>query len=692
MKSMRIISVSLLGLAWLTLTLSAFRPAAPPLQKHALIIAIGAYDQRSTGWQEISSQNDIPLIKSALQKQGFPDGNITVLQDAKADRAGILAALAALEQRVKAGDMVVIHFSSHGQQIPDNNGEEVDGYDEAIVAFGAPSTNSYYKRSRGADYDGSLHLRDEEVGTAINGVRSKIGKEGHVLVIMDACHSGTGTRGAAKTRGGVPPLDIPGGAVAPTGKAEDGGFGIAGEGAVKSRGTSGEMGKMILISGAQSQEVNYETEDDSGNGVGSLSYCVSKALSNMKPGTTTYRALFAQVLSEMAVKAPKQTPQIEGDIDYAIFGGNFVAQKKYFTATQLVDNQTIKINAGRLMNISEGLTVAVEKAGTPAPGKTPLATGKVTSVTNFEATVKLDKPTNIKNKVDVWVFATGQLVPDVKVKVFLDSLGNTELKAALAQAIGAMGMAEVSKGVSDITVKEESSRGVVSVNLRSTAYGNYINGDIPITANSTDEAVKAITDRIQNFAQGKMFKALNLESSDYDVRITRVIPSSTNKITDTLSYKTLVDKGNFVNVPGGTYIFLELTNWGDKVAYYNIVDIEPSGKINALLPRVQADGVQPPVTELMLNPGQKKVIPYAIRISPPYGNEVFKVIATGQAFDLASTIKAPTAATRGGGNPIQQLVGKSFNSSFSTRGADAEFSDEMGTNTSEFTFKIVKKP
>jgi hypothetical protein len=692
MVTKKFISAGIVLMALLAPVLSSFRPL-PPAQKHALIVAIGAYDQRSTGWAEISSENDIPLIKSALLKQGFPEANITLLQDAKADRAGILAALAALEKKVGLGDMVVIHFSSHGQQIPDNNGEEVDGYDEAIVAFGAPSANSYYKKSRGADYDGSLHLRDEDVGTAINGIRAKIGKTGHVLVVMDACHSGTGTRGSAKVRGGVGPLDIPGKVAAPAGEEEQGGFGIAGEGAVKSRGGSAELGKMVLISGAQSQEVNYETEDDSGKGVGSLSYCLSKALSNVKPGSTTYRALFAQVLSEMAVKAPKQTPQIEGDIDYAIFGGNFVAQQKYFTVTQIVDNQTIKISAGRLMNITEGITVAVEKAGTPAAGKTPWAKGKVTSVSNFDATISLEKPTDIKNKVDAWVFVTGQMLPDVKVKVYLDSLQNTELKEALASAIKGMGMAEVvTKGASDLIIKEASSRGVVSVNLRSTAYGNFLNGDQPIAANSTAEAVKAITDRIQNFAQGKMFKALSLQSSDYDVRITRVVPSSSKNITDTLSYKTLVDKGSFVNVPAGTYVFLELVNMGNKMAYFNILDIEPSGKINALLPVVQADGVQPPIKELVLAPGQKKVIPYPIRISPPYGNEVFKVIATGQEFDLASTIKAPAATTRGGGNPIQQLVGKSFDGSFSTRGAEAEFSDEMGTNTSEFTFKIVKKP
>ena len=39
-------------------------------EKRALIVAIGKYPTQS-GWASISSDNDVSLIKSSLQKQGF---------------------------------------------------------------------------------------------------------------------------------------------------------------------------------------------------------------------------------------------------------------------------------------------------------------------------------------------------------------------------------------------------------------------------------------------------------------------------------------------------------------------------------------------------------------------------------------------------------------------------------------------
>ena len=45
--------------------------------KYALIIAVGNYDRAATGWSPISSENDIPLIKTALEGQGFDEKNIT---------------------------------------------------------------------------------------------------------------------------------------------------------------------------------------------------------------------------------------------------------------------------------------------------------------------------------------------------------------------------------------------------------------------------------------------------------------------------------------------------------------------------------------------------------------------------------------------------------------------------------------
>ena len=47
--------------------------------KRGLIVAIGDYPEsgQSPDWRDISSVNDIPLIRSALQKQGFKSDNIS---------------------------------------------------------------------------------------------------------------------------------------------------------------------------------------------------------------------------------------------------------------------------------------------------------------------------------------------------------------------------------------------------------------------------------------------------------------------------------------------------------------------------------------------------------------------------------------------------------------------------------------
>jgi len=242
--------------------------------KHALIIAIGAYDYEKTGWTALSSQYDVPLISEALTSQGFPEQNITLLADEDADMAGITQAMTDLENRVGKGDIVVIHYSGHGQQIFDNNGDEADGYDEALVTINAPAR---YHKIPG--YTGEDHLRDEDLGEMISKIRLKVGGEGQVLLILDSCHSGTGTRGGtSKARGGEPPFAPDNYVASPGESAEDEeGYGME-EGETKSRGDASDMGAFILFAAARFDELNYETQDDEGNDVGSLSYSFSKAM------------------------------------------------------------------------------------------------------------------------------------------------------------------------------------------------------------------------------------------------------------------------------------------------------------------------------------------------------------------------------------------------------------------------------
>ena len=77
----------------------------------------------------------------------------------------------------------------HGQPYEDINGDEADGWDEALIPVDA---QMYYNKG---EYEGKKHLIDDELETYISKIRSKIGVSGELFVVLDACHSGTASRG-----------------------------------------------------------------------------------------------------------------------------------------------------------------------------------------------------------------------------------------------------------------------------------------------------------------------------------------------------------------------------------------------------------------------------------------------------------------------------------------------------------------
>jgi hypothetical protein len=324
-------------------------------KKIALIVAIADYPKEG-GWSDISSDKDVPLIEKSLRSQGFDD--ITILRDADATKEGIIAAIEDLTNKASKGDIVVFHYSGHGQQIKDDdNDEKSDGYDEALVAYDAQM------RFRKDVYEGENHLRDDDLDKLFFELRKKIGSKGNLLVILDACHSGTGTRGLAKARGTLEkmaPSDY-----SPETSGEE--VGMV-DNSNNARGAGADLGSMIILSGASPDELNYETEDDNGNSVGSLSYAFSRAIAKSDKNTT-YRAFFDMIKVDMMVLAPNQQPMVEGNVDARLFAGDIVEQKPYFTVEKLLGNNIIEINAGTVFAIFEGSEVTFYPIGTTDPKK-----------------------------------------------------------------------------------------------------------------------------------------------------------------------------------------------------------------------------------------------------------------------------------------------------------------------------------
>lgn len=156
--------------------------------RHALLIGIGDYPSDS-GWNRIHGNNDVEIIRSSLLRQGFPENQISVLIDSSATKKNILASFMALTSHVRPGDIAYIHFSGHGQQVTDLDGDEEDGFDEAWIPYDAK------KVYEAGVYEGQNHLIDDELNTLLSKLRVRIGSKGKIIVVADACHSGSGSRG-----------------------------------------------------------------------------------------------------------------------------------------------------------------------------------------------------------------------------------------------------------------------------------------------------------------------------------------------------------------------------------------------------------------------------------------------------------------------------------------------------------------
>lgn len=156
--------------------------------KKALTVFIGDYPTDS-GWNKIASQNDKSVVLNMLYSLGFETTDITVLEESGATYNSIISALSDLSAKACSGDRIYIHFSCHGQQITDQDGDEAllkpgDKLDEAIVPYDAAVAYNWH------GYKGDKHLTDDILNGYFSKIQKAVGQKGSLVVVYDACHSG----------------------------------------------------------------------------------------------------------------------------------------------------------------------------------------------------------------------------------------------------------------------------------------------------------------------------------------------------------------------------------------------------------------------------------------------------------------------------------------------------------------------
>ena len=239
-------------------------------ERYGLLIGIGQYPKES-GWHVIHGDNDVYIINQLLLEQGFKNDNISVLTNSSATKSNIVTALDEIRKNASEGDVVYIHFSGHGQQFTDLDGDEPDDhFDESWIPYDAR------KQYEKGVYEGQNHILDDELNIYLNGLRAKVGARGRIVLVADACHSGSGSRGLSDedefVRGTSEPFVIPGG----------------GSNVIKKDAPV----YWLYVGACKPHQVNYEHKSSDGTYYGSLSYVIANGDANLV--TSDYRDIINQ--------------------------------------------------------------------------------------------------------------------------------------------------------------------------------------------------------------------------------------------------------------------------------------------------------------------------------------------------------------------------------------------------------------
>ncbi len=129
--------------------------------------------------------NDAHDMSAVLQKLlGFTPGDITLLTDAQATKVNIMRQLSVMVDGAIKGKYgyLVFSLSSHGTQVPDLEGDELDRADEAFCPHDLAA--------KGGQWDRAHIIVDDE----LRDLFTKLPRNVLLEVYLDTCHSGTGLR------------------------------------------------------------------------------------------------------------------------------------------------------------------------------------------------------------------------------------------------------------------------------------------------------------------------------------------------------------------------------------------------------------------------------------------------------------------------------------------------------------------
>jgi len=473
----------------------------------ALLVGIDRYadgpNKKAHRWGSLSgAKNDVEALRKVLSKSY--DFEVAVLTDRDATFKGIKRAFQEkLIDCVRGpGDVAFFHYSGHGQQITDDNGDELDGRDESLVPFD----------NRGMR-DGTNNVRDDHMEAWLAKLRAK---KSEVLLSFDSCNSGTMSRGGTDESADTVPEGedtVRGGPPQEPVKTRGSG-GRAAQGKLMPWGAQGSKGRkgFVMITAADSKQSAYETGcGPGGKGcMGRYTAALVRALRSNRRGTVTYGQLHSALLSNIHAQGNKQTPQLHGDQKRALFAKWTPRCRRHgFTVRETSNRRSVILEAGEAHGLQKGTILAVYPWNSRLNSSTPAqAHIRVTNVyaTHSKATV-LDPPADGKKasfrkaRIAVVDYAHSDSPLKARLRIEADVPG-------LSAMLQRWHYQAVSRGDAEMVVKSGEGKKVVLLDRGGkTLWTGY------------SSAVTSLADRVQQHFKSRALTGLKGGALNVDVTL-----------------------------------------------------------------------------------------------------------------------------------------------------------------------------
>jgi metacaspase-1 len=269
------------------------------MAKRALLIGINKY--QIAGADLRGCVNDVKDLSAALVEfYDFKKQDVTQLLDGAATQKAMKDGIKTLLRGAKKGDVLVLHYSGHGSNVPDDakNRDEADGRDEILCP---------------TDLNWDDPLRDDWLRTTFDSLPAGV----NFTIVMDCCHSGTNTRAIEPPDVKVKQRYLPspwGLAAAESGrslpKKVTGGLRRSGRSSRKTKDIVNAELPEVLITGCRDTQTSADAFIN-GRFNGALTFALVDAIRKGK-GRLTYRQLHDRATAVLKARKFEQVPQLEG--------------------------------------------------------------------------------------------------------------------------------------------------------------------------------------------------------------------------------------------------------------------------------------------------------------------------------------------------------------------------------------------